>query len=77
VHAAAAADTTTTTCAHASRCAFARRTHTLTRSPWIKVLERPGDDHGNRSEDNPAQNPHKQSSGDVGESAPEKVAAGG
>lgn len=30
-----------------------------TASPWVKVVDRPGDDAGNRGEDNPAHNPYK------------------
>lgn len=43
-------------------------------SPWVKVLERPGDEHGNRSEEVYVENPYKnKDSKDVSADVPEKV----
>jgi hypothetical protein len=48
------------------------------RSPWVKILERPGDDHGNRSEEVHIENPYKnKDSNDVSADVPEKVRWGG
>ena len=48
------------------------------RSPWVKVLERPGDDHGNRSEEVEIESPYKnKDSKDVSADVPEKVRWGG
>lgn len=45
-----------------------------TASPWVKVLERPGDEQGNRSEEVYVENPNKnKDSKDVSADVPEKV----
>lgn len=44
-----------------------------TNSPWVKILERPGDEHGNRSEEVHIENPYKPTfSEDVSADVPEK-----
>lgn len=46
-------------------------------SPWVKVVERPGDEHGNRSEKVNIENPYKnKDSKDVSADVPEKVTSG-
>lgn len=48
--------------------------HLSAASPWVKVLERPGDEHGNRSEEVAIENPYKnKDSPDTSYDVPEKV----
>jgi len=43
-------------------------------SPWVKILERPGDEHGNRSEEVQIENPYKNPDApDSSYDVPEKV----